>query len=151
MTDAEFVPTDFDVPDSFDGRGFRLEPLGPQHNDRDHEAWMASIEHIRTTPGFDSPEVDWPTSMSLEANLADLLMHAEHFERRVGFTYSVLDGDAVIGCLYLYPSTDPNHDVEARSWVRVDRSEMDTVVWEDVSEWVATDWPFTSPSYAPRF
>ena len=31
---------------------FVLEPLDPAHNDRDHEAWMSSIAHIRSTPGF---------------------------------------------------------------------------------------------------
>jgi hypothetical protein len=34
------------------GVGLRLEPLGPQHNQSDHAAWMSSIEHIRSTPGY---------------------------------------------------------------------------------------------------
>ena len=33
-----FVPDGFEVPLSFDGPGFRLEPLGPEHN-----------EHFNTT------------------------------------------------------------------------------------------------------
>jgi hypothetical protein len=86
MTDA-FVPTDFDVPVSFDGTGFRLEPLGAAHNERDHEAWMSSIEHIHATPGFDGPDADWPAPMSLEGNLSDLVRHADDFAARTGFTY----------------------------------------------------------------
>ena len=94
-----FVPDDFAVPLTFKGAGFRLEPRGPQHNERDHDAWMSSIDHIRQTPDF--PDSSWPTAMSLESNLADLVRHASDFENRSGFTYSILDGDDVIGCRYL--------------------------------------------------
>ncbi len=149
MTDA-FVPTDFDVPESFKGTGFRLEPLGAVHNERDHEAWMSSIEHIHATPGFDGPDADWPAPMSLERNLGDLVRHADDFASRTGFTYSILDGDEVIGCVYIYPSSDPAHDANVRSWVRVSRSEMDIVVWQELSEWIATVWPFSNPAYAAR-
>ena len=47
-----FVADDFVVPVSFDGPGFRMEPLGPEHNERDHDAWMSSIDHIWKTPDF---------------------------------------------------------------------------------------------------
>jgi len=88
-----FVPDDYVVPLSLTGRGFRLEPLGPQHNDADHRAWASSIEHIRATPGFSTWR--WPPGggMSLDENLRDLRRHADDFERRVGFTYTVLDVD----------------------------------------------------------
>ena len=33
-----FVPDDYVVPLSLSGPGFRLEPLGPQHNIADHRA-----------------------------------------------------------------------------------------------------------------
>ena len=143
-----FVPDDFEVPASFDGPGFRLEPLGPQHNERDHEAWMSSIDHIRSTPGF--PNGSWPSPMSLERNREDLVRHATDFVERRGFTYSVLDGDAVIGCVYVYPTDRPGHDAEVRSWVTESRADMDTVVYEAVTEWLREDWPFTDPYYAPR-
>ena len=142
-----FVPSDFEVPASFDGRGFRLEPLGPQHNDRDYEAWTSSIDHIRATPGFEGH--DWPAPMSLEANLRDLEGHAGDFERRTGFTYSILDGDEVIGCVYIYPSPETDHDASVRSWVRASRAEMDTEVRASLSKWLADSWPFSSPAYAP--
>jgi hypothetical protein len=143
-----FVPEDFHPPMSFDGPGFRFEPLGPQHNERDHEAWMSSIDHIRSTPGF--PDGDWPEPMSLERNLEDLERHARDFETRRGFTYSILDGDEVIGCLYIYPSTRAGHDADVSSWVTTSRSELDTVVWSTVTGWLAQAWPFVRPSYAER-
>jgi hypothetical protein len=46
-----------------------LEPLGPEHNEDDHEAWSSSIEHIRATPGF--LDGRWPSPMTLEENRAD--------------------------------------------------------------------------------
>jgi nitroreductase len=145
----DFVPTAFNVPDRFDGPGFHLEPLGPKHNERDHDAWMSSIEHIQRTPGYD-PDGNWPAAMSLEANLADLEGHAGDFERRAGFTYSILDGDDVIGCVYIYPSSTPGHDASVTSWVRSNRAEMDAVVYRSLSAWIDDVWPFESPGYARR-
>jgi hypothetical protein len=141
-----FVPDDFDPPTSFEGDGFRLEPLGPGHNERDHEAWMSSIDHIRATPGFE--DGDWPTPMSLEANLADLEGHARDFAERTGFTYSILDGDDVIGCLYIYPSKDDDHDASIASWVRASRAALDAPIRKSLAVWFAAAWPFRNPAYA---
>jgi hypothetical protein len=68
-----FVSDDFDVPNEFEGPGFRLEPLGPVHNERDHRAWMSNIEHIRATPGMKG---GWPSPMTVEENMSDLEEHA---------------------------------------------------------------------------
>lgn len=144
-----FAPEDFEVPTRFDGPGFHLEPLGPQHNERDHAAWMSSIEHIHSTPGFEPP-ADWPVPMSLEANLADLEQHARDFDSRDGFTYSILDGDDVIGCVYIYPAKSPDHDASVSSWVRASRAEMDPIVFRALSTWIAQSWPFKHPYYATR-
>ncbi|MEA2003114.1 MAG: N-acetyltransferase [Actinomycetota bacterium] len=145
---SPFVPHDFDVPVSYEGPGFYLEPLGAEHNQRDHEAWMSSIDHIKTTPGF--RDWDWPEPMSLEANLSDLVGHATDFGNRRGFTYSILDGNEVIGCVYIYPSRDAGHDASVRSWVRESRSQMDRVVWEALTGWLETSWPFVSIDCATR-
>lgn len=143
MSDG-FVPPDFEVPRSFDGPGFRLEPLGPQHNARDHEAWMSSIEHIRSTPGMGGRE--WPAPMTLEENMADMEMHAREFAERKSFTYSILEGEDVIGCLYIYPGDQ--HDADVRSWVRRDRAEMDPVVRTIIRRWLIDEWPFQTFTYA---
>jgi hypothetical protein len=47
-----FVPPDFVVPSSLETPLFRLEQLGPQHDEADYAAWTSSIEHIRGTPGY---------------------------------------------------------------------------------------------------
>jgi hypothetical protein len=146
------VPDDFAVPRELVTDRFRLEPLGPQHNERDHAAWMGSIDHILATPGFEAwgwPPVD---GMSLDRNDDDLRRHADDFTKRVGFTYSVIEvpGDEVIGCVYMYPARDDDAVVHVRSWVRADRAHLDEPLHDAVSGWLSADWPFTQVRYAPR-
>lgn len=142
-----FVPSEFEPPNVLEGDGFRLEPLGPAHNDRDYQAWTSSMDHIRSTPGDMG---DWPHPMTLEENLGDLERHARDFVDRTGFTYSVLDGDEVIGCIYIYPDKQGGTDAHVNSWVTASRAEMDVVVWEAVRHWLATEWPFDTFRYADR-
>lgn len=145
MSADEFVPVGFDPPTSLATDRFRLEPLGAQHNERDHAAWMSSIDHIRATPGY--PDGSWPPhgGMTLEENLADLRRHADDFARRAGFTFTVLDprDDDVIGCVYLYPSSAAEWDVAVQSWVRADRADLDGPLADAVAAWLAADWPWT--------
>lgn len=149
--DEPFVPPGFEVPETHAWSGFHLEPLNPQHNDRDHAAWMSSIDHIRSTPGFsEQEESNWPVAMTLEANLEDLIRHANDFEERRGFTYSILEGDDVIGCIYIYPDGRPNHDARVSSWVTESRAELDGPIREVLSIWIDEEWPFSNPYYAGR-
>ncbi len=145
MAPEPFVPPGFEPPTSLVTDRFRLEPLGPQHNEADHAAWTSSIEHIRATPGY--PDGKWPPpdGMSLEANLADLRRHAADFAARRGFTFTVLDpsgADRVIGCVYLYPTTSPGCDVTVQSWVSADRADLDVPLAEAVAAWIAAEWPW---------
>ena len=144
MTADEFVPVGFDPPTSLATNQFHLEPLGPQHNQADHAAWMSSIEHIRSTPGY--PDGNWPprSGMTLEENLTDLRRHADDFTRSAGFTFTVLDpaDKDVIGCVYLYPSASEEWDVTVQSWVRADSSGLDVPLADAVARWLATDWPW---------
>lgn len=148
MTD--FVPPEFEVPLGIETPEFVLEPLGPEHNDRDYEAWTSSLEHITATPGF--PWGSWPHDMTPDENRADLERHADDFRDRKGFTYTVLDPARrdVIGCVYIYPARDPGYDAQARSWVRQSHAQLDAGLWRAVSDWLADDWPFADVRYAPR-
>jgi hypothetical protein len=143
-----FVPDDFVVPQGLVGPGFHLEPLGPQHNESDHNAWTSSIDHIRATPGF--LDGQWPpvAGLSLAENLRDLQRHADDFKRRVGFTYTVLDdGGRVIGCVYIYPSRSDSRVAQVQSWVSANCAELDLLVHDAVADWLATEWPFTDVRY----
>jgi len=147
----EFVPRDFDVPHRLETPQFVLEPLGPEHNERDYEAWTSSMDHIAATPGWS--ESSWPRQMTLDENRADLQRHADDFRDRKGFTYTVLDPASrdVIGCVYIYPSpADSDDDARAHSWVRMSHTALDVTLWRAVSDWLAADWPFGSVDYAPR-
>jgi RimJ/RimL family protein N-acetyltransferase len=148
MADSPFVPADFEPPTSLVTEHFRLEPLGPQHNESDLAAWTSSIEHIRSTTGY--PDGNWPPpqGMSPEGNLSDLTRHAADFSARQGFTFTVLDPgvDEVIGCVYLYPDPSEEHDVSVQSWVRADRAELDTVLADAVAAWIEVDWPWEHPN-----
>jgi hypothetical protein len=151
VPDDAFVPADFEPPTALVTEEFVLEPLGPQHNESDHSAWMASIEHIRATPGF--ADGSWPPveGMSLEANLSDLTRHAADFEARTGFTFTVLDPGSrdVIGCVYLYPSKRGG-DVSVLSWVSADREELDEPLAQAVADWLAAEWPWQEPNRRGR-
>jgi hypothetical protein len=144
-----FVPAGFVVPLALETEQFRLEPLGPQHNDSDYEAWSSSLEHIHATPGWEKSK--WPDDRTRDDNLRDLQRHADDFGRLAGFTYTVLDPAAgdVIGCVYIYPDKDGEHDASVSSWVRASRAELDVPLWRAVSDWLADEWPFERVAYPP--
>lgn len=145
-----FVPDEFAPPTALTitpetGEVLRLEPLGVEHNERDHRAWMSSIDHIHNTPGFAGRQ--WPHVMTLDGNASDLVAHAEDFAARRGFTYTVLDGnDDIVGCVYIYPDDDA-YEAHVRSWVRADRAQLDAVVRTSVAEWLGAAWPFSAIRY----
>jgi hypothetical protein len=155
-----FVPEDFEVPRSLAGEGFWLEPLGPEHNEGDYRAWTSSIAHIRATPGFEGRS--WPTpDMTLTENLGDLEQHAADFAGRSGFTYTVraAGSDEIIGCVYIYPPASGASEApeaseafgaDVRSWVSADHAALDVILYQAVSAWLRSAWPFTVVRYAPR-
>jgi len=155
-----FVPDDFAVPRELVTGDFRLEPLGPQHNAGDYDAWMSSIDHILATPGFrrtgGTPgfgDGTWPDpEMTLEDNLADLRRHDEDFAQRAGFTYTVLarGSGRIIGCVYIYPRRGADGAADVRSWVRADQADLDGALHDAVAAWLTNAWPFTAIRYAPR-
>jgi RimJ/RimL family protein N-acetyltransferase len=147
---AEFVPRDFEVPLGLATSDFVLEPLAPEHNERDYEAWTSSMEHVAETPGF--PWGSWPREMPPDENREDLERHADDFRNRKGFTYTVLDPSDrdVIGCVYIYPLRDSGDTAIVQSWVRKSHARLDIPLWRAVSEWLESDWPFTAVQYASR-
>ncbi len=150
MEPPAFVPPEFVVPSSLETTQFRLEPLGPEHNEADYAAWTSSLEHIRSTPGF--PDGKWPDDRSIEDNLRDLRRHADHFAHRRGFTYTVLDPVTtdVIGRVYIYPDRGDPQRASVQSWVRASRAELDVPLWRAVSAWLEASWPFERVTYDER-
>ena len=102
------------------------------------------------TPGWETSS--WPDERSKADNLRDLQAHADDFEHRRGFTYTVLEpatGD-VVGCVYIYPEKSVQHDASVRSWVRASRPELDVQLWRGVTDSLAAEWPFERVAYAER-
>ena len=149
---TEFVPASFDPPLGLVHAAFQLQPLGPDHNASDYAAWSSSIDHIRSTPGFEGR--DWPHPMTLDENHGDLIRHADDFASRTGFTYTVLapdqDRSTVIGCVYIYPSKRAGYDADVRSWVTAADAPLDAVLYRAVSDWLDAAWPFERVDYAIR-
>lgn len=147
-----FVPEDFDVPRIKMFDHFRLEALGPEHNERDHTAWTSSMDHIHATPGFEGHP--WPMPMTVAENLEDMDMHLREFDERTSFTWSILAAgtDDVIGCIYLYPfdPARPGHG-RFRSWVTAERAADDSTIRTAIAAWFASDWPIevTADWHAP--
>jgi hypothetical protein len=95
--------------------------------------------------------------MTLAENLGDLERHAADFAARSGFTYTVraAGSDEIIGCVYIYPASaeavaSGEAVADVRSWVSADRAPLDVVLYEAVSQWLRSAWPFAAVSYAPR-
>ena len=55
---GRLVSPSFEPPKPADHPRFRFEPVGPEHNAADLDAWSSSIDHIHATPGF-RPD-GWP-------------------------------------------------------------------------------------------
>jgi hypothetical protein len=146
----KFVPPDFEVPLELRTPELLLEPLGPEHNEQDYDAWTSSMEHIAATPGF--ADSSWPREMTADENRADLQRHADDFGARTGFTYTVLDPASrnVIGCVYIYPAREGGDGARVHSWVRESHAHLDVPLWRAVSGWLASDWPFATVEYAAR-
>ena len=150
MSASDFVPPSLVVPQRLETELFVLEPLGPEHNEQDYAAWTSSMEHIHATPGWE--ESSWPRAMTAEENRNDLKRHARDFERREGFTYTVLGRPSgeVIGCVYIYPVPESEYRARVLSWVRASAADLDHDLWAAVSEWVTECWPFERVEYAAR-
>ncbi len=149
---TSFVPDDFVPPPGLDHPAFRLRPLGPEHNESDYAAWTSSVEHIRSTPGWEGQS--WPRQMTPAENLADLDRHSADFAARTGFTYTVLAPETappeVIGCVYIYPSQTPGYDAKIASWVRAEDAGLDAALYRAVRDWLQAAWPFGHVKYAAR-
>ena len=144
---------DVDPPEALATDWFHLEMLAPSHNERDHAAWMSSIEHIHATPGFvdvDRPGSEWPMPMTSDENLADLEEHEREFLAREAFAYSVLLGHDVIGCVYIDPDDSGASDAMVRCWVRASRTDQDADLAAAIDRWLSEAWPAHSRRWPGR-
>jgi len=148
VRDGDSWSSTFDPPTTLVTSRVRFEPLGPEHAQRDYDAFMRSREHLQDALGWG----DWPREdMTVEENRRDLQRHADEFERREAYAYAVLTRDASreLGCVYLNPASRTSEQgVNLRHarlayWVieGEERKELDTHIVESMLQWIRMSFP----------
>ena len=63
-------------------------------------------------------------------------------------------GDAVIGCVCLYPpepdSAEQGRDVPVQTWVCASHGDLDGPLADAFAGWIAADWPWQNPDRQPH-
>ena len=140
------VPDDFSVPETLEHERFRLRMLSVTDVAKD----FAAINQRVLPDGTPDP---WSETTFLE-NLADLGWHEVEFRIRRSFAYTVVrpDESEVIGCVYLDPPRDDEHDVEVKLWVtgKAWDEGIDGDLESAVRDWVERAWPFERPLWRDR-
>ena len=108
QSDYPFVPPDFDVPEQLETDTYRLRMLTTSDVVKDYDAVMSSAAHIDELWNG----VSWPEGLTIEQNLIDLGWHQKEFQRRRSFAFTVtdLDGERVLGCVYINPTRKRGYD-----------------------------------------
>jgi hypothetical protein len=148
----KLVPDDFEVPSSLETDRFKLKMLGPDDVDKDYEAVMESIDHLK---GFFGPRSKWPSpDMTKEEDLNDLRWHQEEFINRKSFTYTVTtpDGSRCLGCAYIFPSRKKSFEADVLMWVRQSEiaNGLDELLFSNIKRWIKEKWPFDKVAYPGR-
>jgi hypothetical protein len=144
---AQLVPENFNVPQQYVGKTYKLVPLGPAVAKLDYEAYMSSVEHIRSTQGGNWPRL----GLTMEDQAKDMAGEKAQWDERRSFPYAVLttDGSREIGCFYIRPSDREGYDAVATLWVtKADYDKgMEDRLSADMKAWVAQAWPFTKVAW----
>jgi len=150
MSANQFVPDDFEIPALLETDRFRLRMLSVDDVEKDYEAVIESRELLHTM--FGGP---WPKpGFTLEENLADLERHQQEFLSRKAFAYTVvsLDETRVLGCVYIDPPETTDSDAVVVMWVRQTEYDkgLDEILFNNVRDWISSDWPFKKVDYPGR-
>ena len=150
----QIVPSNFAVPEVLETDKIRLRMLTVNDVIKDYDAVMTSIEYLQETKPLGPNK--WPTSdeWTLEQELISLGWHQKEFQNKTSFAYTVvsLDEKECLGCMYIYPSSNTEYDVEIVMWVRESElsSDLDKHLFSTVKEWIKEEWPFKNPGYPGR-
>ena len=150
----KFIPTAYVIPELLETDRFRLRMLTVKDVKLDYDAVMTSIEHLQKTKPF-GPNHKWPAKdLSFEQDLIDLGWHQKEFQKKSSFAFTVmsLDETECLGCLYIYPSDNPNYDVIIIMWVRQSEipNGLDKILFSNVKKWIQEKWPFEKVAYPGR-
>ena len=147
-------PLDFDIPKILETDQFRLRMLCEDDVEKDYEAVMASIEHLHQTNPFGSNRKWPPKDFTIEENLVGLKLYQKEFEEKASFVFTVisLDETRCLGCVYIYPSGNPDYDALAIIWTRQSELQngLEEILFSVVKNWIKEEWPFEKVAYPGR-
>jgi hypothetical protein len=150
------LPDDFRIPEGPITDRCCLRVLTVDDTEKDYDAVISSIDHLRKTKPFGPRyEYDWPsTDLTLEQNTRDLQWHQKEFEQLSSFAFTVMNVDEsqCLGCVYIYPSKNSQYDAQIIMWVRQSEldSGLDAHLFSIVKQWVEEKWPLKNPGYPGR-
>ena len=150
----KFIPTNFKIPEVLETDRFRLRMLTVNDVKLDYDAVMTSIEHLHKTRPFGPRRKYPPEDLTLEENRMAIELYEKKFLNRETFTFTAmnLDETKCLGCLYIYPSHNPNYDVLIMMWVRQSEFDngLDEILFSSVKKWIRDKWPFKEVAYSGR-
>lgn len=151
MYNRPLVPIDFVVPDRLQGNEYYLRMLSVDDLDRDLEAVVESADRLK---GLFDPDSPWPEGLTKKEDLIDLAWHQREFTIRHSFAYTVVSNDDArcLGCMYIFPSANPNFDAAVYYWVRsgADADSRDAELGGMIRDWLRAAWPFKRVAYPGR-
>lgn len=143
MTQAPKYPSQWiplnSVPQPPESRHYVLEPLDEKHAEIDFEAIMSCRTRLRAELQWG----DWPPDdFTLERNRSDLRRHHDEFIREEAFAYTVLSPERTrcLGCIYLERCVEVQ-GAQLAFWVIDDALDLETVLVNEVLQWVHRVWP----------
>lgn len=99
------------------------------------------------------PDLSREQAYDIYMNMRELGWHETEFLHRTSFTYVIRgkedDKPSYRGCVYLFPTSKRDYDVEVYLWVTRavpdDGLEADVLAW--TQRWIDSDWPFERPLF----
>ena len=143
-----WLPADFVHPERVElPTGHHLRPIRASDVDLDFPAVMGSRERLWAVYG--EPWGWPPPTMTVEQDREDLAHHEAEIAAHESFNYALFDAGetALLGCVYIDPTTRGGADAEVSWWV-VDElvgSDVEAALDALVPAWLARDWPLRRP------
>jgi len=146
-----FVPDNFAVPISFTADTFTFKKLCPKFAEEDYQAVMESVSSLK---GLFGEGNDWPpVDLTFDENYSSLKLHEEYFKKRQAFAYSVFSSDGkYLGCVYIYPSQNPEFDALVFYWIRdgARTKKLDEKLYSEIKHWLGKEWCFRKVQFPKK-
>lgn len=141
------VPDSFTVPTRFETNSFVFTPLGVGDINPDYQTVMGSVDRLKGTFDFFP---DWPNAnLTKEEDSANLGWHQTEFSLKTSFAYKIAKNSDYVGCAYIFPSNNPDFEVDCYLWVASDFVKDESKLKEIFKTWI-NSWPFSKVNYPAK-